>query len=74
MASGQNTDPVLVAGMQPLRQSDVDRLIEFYEWAFEVKFADGQREQMRARSRPNFARTPHSPEQASTTCSPRSPK
>jgi hypothetical protein len=47
MASGQNTDPVLIAGRQPLRQSDVDRLIEFYEWAFEVKFADGQREQMR---------------------------
>lgn len=40
-------DHVLVPGKQALRQSDVDKLIEFYEWAFAVKFTPRQREQMR---------------------------
>jgi len=43
----QGGDGVLVAGKQALRQSDVDRLIEFYEWAFQAKFTAQQREQMR---------------------------
>jgi hypothetical protein len=44
---GQVGDRVLVAGAKPLRQSDVDRMIEFYEWAFEVKFTAQQHERMR---------------------------
>lgn len=38
-------DKVLVAGKTPLRQSEVKGLIEFYEWAFETRFTDSQREQ-----------------------------
>ncbi|HEX2641112.1 MAG TPA: hypothetical protein VHL50_11090, partial [Pyrinomonadaceae bacterium] len=44
---GQGSDRVLVAGAKPLRQSDVDKMIEFYQWAFEVKFTAQQRDQMR---------------------------
>lgn len=36
-------DKVLVNGSRSLTQSDVDDLIEFYEWAFEVKFNEKQR-------------------------------
>jgi hypothetical protein len=44
--SAQSTDnnKILVEGKKPLKQSDVDGLIEFYEWAFETKFTDAQRE------------------------------
>ncbi|HEX8249341.1 MAG TPA: hypothetical protein VF599_14280 [Pyrinomonadaceae bacterium] len=43
--SAQNgNDPVLVAaGKKPLKQSDINTLIEFYEWAFEAKFSAAQR-------------------------------
>lgn len=36
-------DKVLVAGKKPLKQSDIEILIEFYEWAFETKFDAAQR-------------------------------
>lgn len=37
-------DRVLVAGKNSLRQSDINGLIEFYEWAFETEFSSDQRE------------------------------
>lgn len=37
-------DKVLVAEKKPLKQSEVNSLIEFYEWAFETKFNDSQRD------------------------------
>lgn len=39
-------DRVLVSSKQPLRQSDVDTLVEFYEWAFEGAFTGEQREEL----------------------------
>lgn len=41
--SGNGADRVLVAGPQALRQSEVDRLIEFYEWAFGTRFSADER-------------------------------
>ena len=44
LAQTQNgADKILVAGKQPLRQSDVDKVIEFYEWAFETQFSADER-------------------------------
>jgi hypothetical protein len=37
-------DKVLVAGKKPLKQSDVSRVVEFYEWVFEATFSGAQRE------------------------------
>lgn len=36
-------DKILVTGKKQLRQSDVDKLIEFYEWVLEAKFSGAQR-------------------------------
>lgn len=41
-AQGGN-DKILAPGAQPLRQSEVNKLIEFYEWAFETEFSAGER-------------------------------
>lgn len=41
--SGDGADRVLVAGRQALRQSDVNRLIEVYEWAFGTRFSADER-------------------------------
>jgi hypothetical protein len=42
-------DKVLVAsGRQQLRQSDVDSVIEFYEWAFQARFTDDERGRFQA--------------------------
>jgi hypothetical protein len=41
--SAQTSDRVLVAGNSTLRQSEVDKLIEFYEWAFETSFTKKER-------------------------------
>ena len=35
---------LVTAGKKTLKQSDVNKLIEFYEWAFEAKFSRDQRE------------------------------
>lgn len=40
----QTGDKILVAGKKSLKQSDVSKLIDFYEWAFETKFSGEQRE------------------------------
>ncbi|HEX8288929.1 MAG TPA: hypothetical protein VF556_13085 [Pyrinomonadaceae bacterium] len=37
-------DKILVAGKSPLRQSEMNKIIEFYEWALEAKFTGEQRE------------------------------
>lgn len=43
-ASAQTNDKVLVsASGKSLRQSDIDKMIEFYEWAFEKEFDSTQR-------------------------------
>src|SRR5215207_11270675 len=42
--SAQVNDKVLVsASGKALRQSDIDKMIEFYEWAFEREFSAAQR-------------------------------
>lgn len=46
--NGNGADKVLVAGGQALRQSDVDRLIEFYEWAFGTRFSADERARYQA--------------------------
>lgn len=45
-AQMKTDDKILIAGKKPLRQSEVDKLIEFYEWAFEITFPRIQREQI----------------------------
>ena len=41
---GQVSDKVLIsASGKSLRQSDIDRMIEFYEWAFQAEFNGAQR-------------------------------
>jgi hypothetical protein len=40
-------DKILVAGKQPLKQSEINGLIDFYEWAFEAKFTAEQRERFK---------------------------
>lgn len=42
--NAQTGDRVLVSGKNSLRQSDINGLIEFYEWAFETEFSGEQRE------------------------------
>ena len=46
--SGNGVDRVLVAGRQALRQSEVNRLIEFYEWAFGTRFSADERARYQA--------------------------
>lgn len=46
--SGNGVDRVLVAGRQALMQSEVNRLIEFYEWAFGTHFSADERERYQA--------------------------
>ena len=47
-AVGQTGGDVLVPGNPPLKQSDVGDLIKFYEWVFEAKFTNEQREEFTA--------------------------
>lgn len=49
-------DKILVAGKQPLLRSQVDKVIEFYEWAFETAFSAGERERFQAISIEAFRR------------------
>lgn len=46
--SGNGADKVLVEGRQGLRQSEVDRLIEFFEWAFATRFTADERARYQA--------------------------
>jgi hypothetical protein len=49
---------VLVAGAKQLRQSDVDAMVELYEWALEVKFTDGQRARFQSVTEADFRNDP----------------
>lgn len=49
---------VLVSGKQSLRQSDVDTIIKFYEWAFETTFNDDDRERFQELSVQAFRQDP----------------
>lgn len=51
-------DKVLVEGKKQLRQSDVDSMIEFYEWAFDAKFTGGQREKFQSLTEADFRNDP----------------
>ena len=41
-------DKILVSGKSPLRQSEMNKIIEFYEWALAVKFNNEQRERFQS--------------------------
>ena len=41
-------DKILVGGKYQLRELQVDKVIEFYEWAFETEFSDDERERFQA--------------------------
>ncbi|HEY8559529.1 MAG TPA: hypothetical protein VIL74_03935 [Pyrinomonadaceae bacterium] len=44
-AQRQTDDPVLVSGKYTLRQTDIDRLTEIYEWLLASRFTAGERRQ-----------------------------
>jgi hypothetical protein len=46
--SGTGSDKVLVAGKSGVTQSDVDKLIQFYEWAFRTGFTADERKSYRS--------------------------
>src|SRR5215204_5463427 len=57
--AAQDAGAVLAAGGgQTLRQSDVDAVIEFYEWAFETSFTADQRERFEGFLTADFRRNP----------------
>ena len=49
---------VLVAGATQLRQSDVDTMVDFYEWAMDVKFTAGQRAKFQSLTEADFRNDP----------------
>src|SRR5215212_6248185 len=49
---------VLVAGATQLRQSDVDAVVEFYEWAIDVKFTAAQRAKFQSITEADFRHDP----------------
>ncbi|HJQ34584.1 MAG TPA: hypothetical protein VJ866_20555 [Pyrinomonadaceae bacterium] len=51
-------DRVLVEGKQQLRQSDVDGMVKFYEWALDAKFNAAQREKFQTLTEADFRRDP----------------
>lgn len=48
------------AGRSSLKQADIDKLIEFYEWAFEARFTTGERERFAALSGEYYRQSPES--------------
>lgn len=38
ISAQNNNDKILVAGKKPLKQSDINTLIKFYEWASKANF------------------------------------
>lgn len=56
--SAQTGGKVLVAGATQLRQSDVDAMVELYEWALEVKFTDEQRATFQSVTEADFRNDP----------------
>jgi hypothetical protein len=56
--SAQTGGGVLVAGATQLRQSDVDTMVDFYEWAIDVKFTAGQRAKFQSLTEADFRNDP----------------
>src|SRR5215204_993793 len=56
--SAQTGGKVLVAGATQLRQSDVDAVVEMYEWAFDTKFTSGQRAKFQSVTEADFRNDP----------------
>lgn len=56
--SAQNSRILATAGNQSLKQSDVDKVIEFFEWAFAAKFTNQQRSQYQALKIEQFQNDP----------------
>ena len=57
-ASAQTGDKVLVAGATQLRQSDVDTMVELYEWALDISFTSGQRAKFQSLTEADFRQDP----------------
>lgn len=45
---GNSSDKVLIAGKSGIKQSEINKLIEFYEWAFETRFSADERARYQA--------------------------
>lgn len=43
VSAQETNDKILVAGKQPLKQSEINKTVEFYEWLFETQFSADQR-------------------------------
>lgn len=56
--SAQSRNQVLVTGKQSLKQSDINSLIEFYEWAFIAQFTNEQRDKFREYTVAEFRNDP----------------
>lgn len=56
--SAQNDKVLVSASGKILRQSDVDTLIEFYEWAFETRFTAAQRADIQRYTESEFRAAP----------------
>ena len=56
--SAQGGGKVLVAGATQLRQSDVDAMVEFYEWAFDTRFTGEQRGRFQSLTEADFRKDP----------------
>jgi hypothetical protein len=59
MARAQSVDAVLISkGGESLKQSDIDQMIRFYEWAFEARFTSEQRSKFSAYTVREFSSDP----------------
>lgn len=54
------TNRVLVSGKQTLKQSDVNDLIDFYQWVFETEFSDDERNRFQKYTVNEFRNDPNS--------------
>lgn len=55
---GDGSGVIVTAGKQSLKQSDVNKLIEFYEWAFQTKFSSSQRAEFQEHTENEFRANP----------------
>ncbi len=58
--AAQTGNRVLVSGKQTLRQSDVNDLIDFYQWVFEAEFSDSERDRFQKYTVAEFRNDPNS--------------
>lgn len=57
-AQSAGADKILAAGKQPLKQSEVNKIIEFYEWAFEARFTPDERRRFAELSAESYRQDP----------------